>query len=245
MTVVRAGRCSSDCSMRRVRVAFSSGNRATNALHQATPRGASSGSASECYAQRMSQPVDDPRRALYEAYLEVPEHKCAEILDGTLYVLPRPSPPHANAASVLGGDLNGAFQRGRGGPGGWWILHEPELHLVELEPMSPDIAGWRVERMRALPETAHFTVVPDWVCEILSKSTENIDRNKKLPIYATCGMKHAWLVDPIAKTLEVHILGEGGRWREVRLHREGEVVRAPPFEAIEIELDALWSPPHR
>jgi Uma2 family endonuclease len=162
----------------------------------------------------MSQPVDDPRRALYDAYLEVPEHKCAEILDGTLYVLPRPSPPHANAASVLGGDLNGAFQRGRGGPGGWWILDEPELHLVELEPMSPDIAGWRVERMPALPETAHFTVVPDWVCEILSKSTENIDRNKKLPIYATCGVKHAWLVDPIAKTLEVHILGEGGRWRE-------------------------------
>jgi Uma2 family endonuclease len=191
----------------------------------------------------MAQPADDHRRALYEEYWKVPRHRCAEIIRGTLHVTPRPAPPHANATSVLGGELSGPFQRGRGGPGGWWILDEPELHLVSLEPIVPDLAGWRVERMPSLPDTSYFTVAPAWVCEVLSKSTESVDRNEKLPLYAEHGVGHVWLVDPVAQTLEVHVLGEGGRWREVRTYRGDERVRAAPFEAIELELSALWSGP--
>lgn len=167
------------------------------------------------------------------------------IVRGTLYVMPRPAPRHANAASVLGVELGGPFQRGRGGPGGWWILDEPELHLVPLEPMVPDLAGWRVERMPQLPETAFFTLVPDCLCEVLSKSTENVDRNEKLPIYAEQGVRHVWLVDPIAQTLEVHALGDDARWREVRVYAGDARVRAEPFAAVEVELAALWSPPTR
>jgi Uma2 family endonuclease len=191
----------------------------------------------------VSDAAKDRVRELYEAYLAVPSHKRAEIINGTLYVMPRPAPRHANASSVLGGELSGPFQRGRGGPGGWWILDEPELHLMPFEPMSPDLAGWRVERMPELPETAYFTVVPDWICEVLSDSTASIDRNQKMPIYAAKGVNHAWLIDPVAKTLEVHILGDEGRWREVHLHRADAVVRVPPFDAIELDLRALWSPP--
>lgn len=192
------------------------------------------------------EPARDRRLELYEAYLEVPERQCAEIIEGTLYVMPRPAPRHANAASVLGSELNGPFQRRRGGgPGGWWILHEPEIHFAPNEPMAPDIAGWRVERMPELPETTYFEVIPDWVCEVLSPSTTTIDRNHKMPVFAKTGVKHVWLVDPIAKTLEVHTLGDDGRWREVRLFREGMKIRAAPFEAIELELDALWSAPAR
>lgn len=182
----------------------------------------------------------DRRKALYDAYCAVPEHQRAEIIDGTLYVLPRPAPRHANATSVLGGELNGAFQRGRGGPGGWWILDEPELHLTTLEPMSPDIAGWRKDRMPTLPETAHFTLPPDWVCEVLSKSTESIDRHKKLPIYAVHGISHVWLIDPVAKSLEVHALGDDRRWHDVRVYEGNVRVRAEPFVAIEIDLADLW-----
>lgn len=185
----------------------------------------------------------DPRQALYDAYCAVPAPQRAEIIDGTLYVSPRPAPRHANATSVLGGELNGAFQRGRGGPGGWWILFEPELQLVDQEPMAPDLAGWRVDRMPALPEAAYFTITPDWICEVLSKSTEAVDRGKKLPIYAAHGVRHVWLIDPIAKTLEVYTLGDGHRWREVRVY-EGDVgVRVEPFTAIELDLSALWSAP--
>jgi Uma2 family endonuclease len=192
----------------------------------------------------MGDAAEDERQRLYDAYCAVPPHRHAEIIRGTLYVMPRPAPRHANAASVLGGELSGPFQRGRGGPGGWWILFEPGLHLVSLEPMVPDLAGWRVERMPALPDTAFFTLAPDWVCEVLSPSTEKIDRDEKLPIYAERGVQHVWLVDPIAKTLEIHVLGEGHRFREVRIHRADERVRAAPFDAIELELAALWSPPH-
>ncbi len=193
----------------------------------------------------MAEPADDRRQALYETYLRVPAHQRAEIIRGTLYVMPRPAPRHANAASVLGGELSGPFQRGRGGPGGWWILDEPEQHLVPLEPTVPDLAGWRLEHMPSLPETAYFTGPPDWVCEVLSRSTEAIDRNEKLPLYAEHGVSHVWLVDPIARTLEVYALGDDARWREVRVHEGDARVRAAPFEAIEIELAALWSPPRQ
>jgi Uma2 family endonuclease len=190
----------------------------------------------------MAAPVrNDRRQTLYEAYCAVPPHQRAEIIDGTLYVLPRPAPRHANATTVLGGELNGAFQRGRGGPGGWWILFEPELQLRPLEPLAPDLAGWRVERLPALPEAAYFSIAPDWICEVLSKSTEAVDRNKKLPIYAAHGVSHVWLIDPIAKTLEVYSLDEDRLWRDVRVYEGDATVRADPFAAIELELSMLWT----
>ena len=182
---------------------------------------------------------------MYEQYSNVPAHLRAEIVRGTLYVTPRPAPRHANATSVLGAELSGPFQLGRDGPGGWWILFEPELHLVELEPTVPDLAGWRVERMPELPDTAYFTVVPDWICEVLSKSTEAVDRDKKLPLYAELGVEHAWLVDPVDRSVEAHAQPDRGTWRHVRVYPGDRPARIPPFEAVEIDLAALWSPPRR
>lgn len=189
-------------------------------------------------------PPKDRRQALYEEYCAVPEHRKAEIIDGTLFVMPRPAPPHANAHSVLGGALNQAFQQGNGGPGGWWIIDEPELHLVPLEPMSPDICGWRVERMPNLPSTAHFELAPDWVCEVLSPSTTWVDRMKKMPIFGRYGVKHVWLVDPIAQSLEVHYFDER-EWRSVRVIQGESRVRLAPFEAVELDLSRLWGTPAR
>jgi Uma2 family endonuclease len=198
----------------------------------------------------MVQPAHDPRDErderdeLYEAYLRVPPHQRAEIVHGTLYVMSRPAPRHANAASVLGAELGAPFQRGRGGPGGWWILDEPELQLIPKEPVVPDLAGWRLERMPELPDTACFTLVPDWVCEVLSRSTEKLDRDEKLPYYAEHGVRHVWLLDPIDKHLEVYALDASAkRWREVRTYHGDTPVRAAPFDAIELDLSALWSPP--
>lgn len=185
----------------------------------------------------------DPRQALYDEYLAVPDYLRAEIIDGTLYVSPRPSPRHANASSVLGTVVNGAFQLGRGGPGGWWIIDEPELQLDELQPMVPDLAGWKIERMPTLPDTAYFALAPDWICEVLSKSTEHVDRDNKMPRYAAHGVGHVWLVDPIAWTLEVYTLGDDRRWRTARTYSGHVKVRAEPFAAIEIDLAALWGDP--
>ena len=182
-------------------------------------------------------PFDRP--ATYDDLVKLPDNLVAEIIDGELHASPRPAPAHAVAGSNLGGWLVPPFHGGRGGPGGWWILDEPELHLGK-DVLVPDLAGWRRERMPSRPETAYFPLAPDWVCEVLSPSTAQIDRARKLAIYARERVTHAWLVDPLAQTLEVFQL-EGGRWVLLGTHAGQEVVRAQPFDDIEIELASLWA----
>lgn len=176
--------------------------------------------------------------ALYEDVIAAPEHKVAEIVEGYLYLSPRPAPRHARASSVLGGDLNDAFDRGRSGPGGWWILDEPELHL-RGDVLVPDISGWRRERLPVLPEGPGFEVPPDWLCEILSPSTESFDRGQKLPRYALAGVSHLWLIDPMKRRLEVY-----GRadleWLLLEEYSGSAVVNAPPFEPVSLDLAPLW-----
>jgi Uma2 family endonuclease len=169
----------------------------------------------------------------------VPDHLVAEILNGDLYATPRPALPHARAASVLGASVTGPFDRGVGGPGGWWILDEPELHLRQ-DVVVPDLAGWRRERLPAIPAAAFLGLAPDWVSEIISASTETIDRVKKLAIYARESVGHVWLINPIARTLEVLQLDQG-RWVLLGAHEGSALVRAAPFDAIELDLGALWS----
>jgi Uma2 family endonuclease len=184
----------------------------------------------------MIQPAAKP--ATYADLLAVPDHLVAEILYGMLYSRPRPAPRHAAAQVALGGELTGPYQRGRGGPGGWVFMSEPELHLGP-HILVPDIAGWRVERLPTMPETAWVETVPDWVCEILSPATENIDRGKKLTIYGACGVAHCWLVNPTTKFLEAYELRDG-KWLLIETFAEGAEVAAPPFAAVPFPLTALW-----
>jgi len=182
------------------------------------------------------------RPTLYEQLEALPEGLTGEILDGQLHTQPRPSWPHTLAGSVLGADLVGPFQQGRGGPGGWWIIDEPELHFIrDTEVAVPDLAGWRRERMPHPPRGHRVTVVPDWVCEILSSSTESKDRKIKMPIYARYGVAYAWLVDPLERTLEAYAL-TGGDWREIGRFAGGDRVSVAPFDAIAIDLADLWMP---
>ncbi|MDB4946869.1 MAG: hypothetical protein JWP97_6403 [Labilithrix sp.] len=180
-----------------------------------------------------------PNPATYAELEALPANVVGEILHGVLHVNPRPAIRHARAASALGEELGPPFNRGRGGPGGWVILDEPELHLA-TDVLVPDLAGWRRERMPELPDAAFFDVSPDWACEVLSPSTSAADRGIKLPIYAREGVSHVWLVDPAAKTLEVLRL-DGSTYRLVATAFEGARVRAEPFDAIEVDLAALWA----
>jgi len=182
------------------------------------------------------------KRATYEDVLNAPENKVAEILDGELVLSPRPALRHSAASSALGVTIGGAFGRRTGdpgGPGGWQILDEPELHL-EDHVVVPDLAGWRRERLPVVPDDAFTSLAPDWVCEVLSPSTERLDRGRKLRIYAAAGVAHAWLVQPSQRTLEVLRLRDGA-WTIVGVWEEAAVVRAEPFEAIAFELGRLWA----
>lgn len=192
----------------------------------------------------MGLPAERPRRATHADLQAVPSHRVAELLNGVLHVYPRPAPPHVWASSVLGGELTGPFNRGRGGPGGWRIVDEPELHFGpkgQRDVLVPDLAGWRLERMPKLPRTAHFELAPDWICEVLSPSTETVDRTEKMPIYVREGVRYAWLVQPARRTLEVFRLGSSGLWELLGAHAGEAVVRAEPFDAIELDLAGLWA----
>ena len=173
--------------------------------------------------------------ATYDDLCEVPDHFVAEMFDGDLYAFPRPALPHANAASTLLSEIHRSFHRK--GPGGWVILIEPELHFGR-DVLVPDLAGWRRTRLPSVPPDAYLTLAPDWVCEVLSKSTEAIDRGKKLRIYAREGVAHAWFVDPLARTLEV-LSPEAGRWAQLGRHEGEAKVRAAPFDSIELDLGSL------
>ena len=181
-------------------------------------------------------PFDRP--ATYDDLVKLPDNLVAEIVAGELHASPRPAPIHAVAGSSVGSVLMPPYHHGRGGPGGWWILFEPELH-VGADVLVPDIAGWRRTRLPAIPCTAYFPLAPDWLCEILSPSTARLDRSRKLDIYAREGVAHLWLVDPLAETLEVMKLA-AGRWMLLATHAGTEVVRAKPFIEIEFELASLW-----
>jgi Uma2 family endonuclease len=161
----------------------------------------------------------------------------AELIDGVLYTSPRPASRHALASSRLGVAL-GSLQLGTPDPGSWWIIDEPELHFGE-DVLVPDMAAWRCERMPVYPHAPFFTLPPDWVCEILSPSTENLDRTTKLEVYARERVSHVWLIDPIAKTLEVLSL-DASEWRLLAVYGGHERIHAVPFDAITIELAYLW-----
>src|SRR5579862_4229680 len=140
-----------------------------------------------------------PRKpATYEDIEALPANMVGELIDGVLYANPRPSIPHAVATTTLGNEIGPPFSRGRGGPGGWVILDEPELHFGE-DVLVPDIAGWRRERMPEIPSAAFLTLAPDWLAEALSPSTAGVDRGEKLPVYAREGVRHVWFLDPTAK----------------------------------------------
>lgn len=187
----------------------------------------------------MVQPVK--RNATYQDVLDAPPNMVAEILAGELFLQPRPAAPHSKAASILGMLLGPPFSLGKRGPGGWEILDEPEFHFGP-DILVPDLAGWRTADVADLDLTVAFhTQGPQWICEVLSPSTAGTDRVRKLPIYAESGVQHAWLIDPLARTLEVFAIDKG-RWVLVGAYEGDAPVRAEPFDAIELELGELWVP---
>lgn len=182
--------------------------------------------------------TESSKTAVYEDLYKIPDNMIGQIIGGELFAMPRPSPKHSRAASIIGVRIGGPFDLGEGGPGGWLILDEPEIQLGN-HTLVPDIAGWKKERFGKLPETNWISVAPDWICEVLSPGTARIDRKKKMPIYARFGVPYLWLVDPLEKTLEIFRL-ENGNWVLSGVYIEDDLVRAEPFDAIEIKLDSLW-----
>ncbi|MCP3142367.1 Uma2 family endonuclease [Pyxidicoccus xibeiensis] len=183
--------------------------------------------------------------ATYEDIDELPVGGVGEIIADELYASPRPAYGHLRVASRLGALLTLPYEMAQGGPGGWWFLDEPELHF-RTHVVVPDLAGWRRERVPEPPEaeTPWLTQAPDWVCEVLSPSTMVKDRVRKLPLYHLEGAAHAWVIDPLSRTLEVFRSTDDG-WARAGLHEGDGSVFAEPFGDIPLELGLLWTPEYR
>jgi Uma2 family endonuclease len=186
---------------------------------------------------------DAPKKtgATYQDLVDLPPLYVGEIVSGDLYASPRPAARHANISSVLGVLLGAPFQLGRGGPGGWRFLDEPELHFGS-DVLVPDLAAWHRDRLPpTVFEDAWIEIPPDWVCEVLSPSTAKLDLHRKLPLYARAGVSFAWVIDPPEKTVKVLDAREG-KWIQQATFSGNDVVRAPPFDAIELEFGLVWPP---
>lgn len=184
-------------------------------------------------------PAPAKREAAYEDLFSIPENMTGEIINGELIVTPRPSRNHVYTASSLGGKLTPPYQFGEGnGPGGWIIVIEPEVGLGR-NILVPDLAGWKRERFPVSEDHNWISVAPDWVCEVLSPGTAKMDKTNKVPIYAQYQVTHVWLIDPIAKTLDVFRL-EAGKWVVVGLFVENDKIQVEPFQEVEIDLAVLW-----
>ena len=180
-----------------------------------------------------------PRLATYADLVALPENLVGELIGGSLYTQARPAGPHALVATGLGMDLGGPFDRGRGGPGGWIFINEPELHFGE-DVLVPDLAAWRSERLpRDARKEAFFTIAPDWVAEVASPSTTQKDRVLKVPIYAAQGVQHLWLVEPVDGRIEAYVL-ESARWVWIGTWTDDAAAKIPPFDEVPLDLSRLW-----
>lgn len=187
----------------------------------------------------MNEPLPRIQRpATYQDVLDAPPNKVAELVNGALHLQPRPRARHGFASSRLGARINSDFDSGDHGPGGWWIIDEPELHFGD-DVVVPDIAGWRRETMPEFPDTAAIDQAPDWICEVLSPSTRQFDLTEKRDVYLQERVGHLWFVDPGVRTLEAFELKDE-TWSLLTALKDNDPVSVPPFDAIEFPLSTLW-----
>lgn len=169
----------------------------------------------------------------------LPANVKGEIIDGVLYAMTRPRPKYQAVGARITSSLEPPFRLGKGGPGGWWILPEPGIELPQSPEISPDVAGWRRQRMPELPDGT-ISLVPDWVCEVLSPTTRRHNLLVKVPYYARIGVPYLWLVDLEARALLVSKL-DGAHWMDLQRFGDETTARIDPLGEIEIDVLEWWS----
>ena len=187
----------------------------------------------------------DPARQLatYAQLLSLPADQRAEVILGTVTVMPAPLPRHSRVQRSSAGSIGVPFDDddGSGGLGGRWILLEVDIELSPHDVVRPDLSGWLRNRLPAPWDQRPLTVRPDWVCEIVSPSHAAHDRITKRKLYASHGVPFYWIVDPAERTLEALRL-EQGRWVEAGSYDASATARTAPFDAVELDLSRVFPP---
>lgn len=188
----------------------------------------------------MSEPA--PRLATYAELLALPGEVRAELIGGHIVTLPSPTPKHQSTIGSVYAELRAPFERGRGGPGGWWLIPDVDVQFTAHDVLRPDISGWRRERVPEFPAERPIAACPDWVCEGLSPASAVRDHGDKRVIYQRAGIAWYWIIDPFNRTLNVYRLTADGYVLEVSVGDRG-AARLNPFAEVELELDALFPDP--
>ncbi len=191
------------------------------------------------YHPRMAEPMKRP--AGWLDVLAAPEGLKAEVLDGALMMSPRPKPQHGRTQGLLFTHLCEPFDLGVGGPGGWWLVIEPDVLFDPHNIVSPDLCGWRRERMPELPDESPVGLTPDWICEVISPSSSRRDRLAKADLYLRGGVPHYWILDPADRLLEA-FAADKGKWLRLGAWSDGDLAAIPPFEAVTLEVGSLFVP---
>jgi Uma2 family endonuclease len=188
----------------------------------------------------VSKPAPKREPKTIADWLALPENARFELIDGELIEKAAPTFEHGAAQSLIAATLAAAFHRssgGPGGPGGWWIVTEVDI-LLDGRGYRPDVSGWRRDRVPTAPKERPVAVRPDWICEIVSESNRSVDTVTKLRRYHQAGVPHYWIIDQVDRTLTVHRHLREGYLVALRA-AEHEIVRAEPFEAVELPVRVL------
>jgi Uma2 family endonuclease len=188
----------------------------------------------------VSPPAHRPQPATLADWLAQPTEARLELVDGALIEKAAPDYEHGRTQLDVAQQIRPRYHHrgGDGRPGGWWIAAEVDI-VLDGNGFRPDLLGWRRARVPLMPPERPVTVIPDWICEIVSESNATTDTVKKLRRYHQAGVNHYWLVDPAKKTLTVYRHQRDG-YLAVLVAESGETVRAEPFEAIELQLAPLF-----
>lgn len=185
----------------------------------------------------------DPAHSLatYADLLARGEDVHAELIDGEVVMHAAPGIEHGFAAGGVHCDVLGPFGRGRGGPGGWWIVPKTDVRLPSGDIVRPDLVGWRPSRLPTLPRERPVQLVPDWVCEVLSPSNADYDEGKKLALYHTAAVPFVWHVDPERRLVRVYAYDPRGYLVHATV-RAGTEAALPPFDAVTMAVGAWFIP---
>lgn len=183
------------------------------------------------------------RLATWEDLLATPaDNRTYEIIGGELEAFPRPRPRHGLIQARLSSRLSSFFDDGPEGPGGWWLVIEPDVELGPNDIVAPDVVGWRREHLPELPDDGPIRVVPDWVCEVISPSHPQRDRVVKAKLYLNSGVPFYWLLDPESGILEAFAARDAA-WVRLGAWSDRDTARIAPFEAVELDIGRLFPRP--
>ncbi len=173
----------------------------------------------------------------YEDYKNIAESetKRYELLGGEFYMAPAPIPYHQYISKKL---FHCLYEHTREHDLGEVYYSPIDVVLSSEDVVQPDILFIAKERLGLIGEEA-LHGAPDLMIEILSPSTAERDRTLKKTLYARSGVKEFWIVDPIAKTVEVLVLTQQG-YQLFKRFEINQTLRSPFLAGIEIPLNEIF-----